>query len=169
MQQIFFELEHKYSGYMIQVESLLWQCIVKMVRNYENALDSRKSHFSTFKSGEILNIWLLRRVFLYDYETITLENLSSKAGSLAHGKQNVFLRNIMERHFFRRRQKLRCLWQVLLADKSLTITAIAERLNYSSVEHFSYAFKQYLNPMTNAAKIATINQIYFWKNSRRSN
>ena len=35
MEQLFYELKYKYTGYMIQVEALLQQCLVKVVRNYE--------------------------------------------------------------------------------------------------------------------------------------
>ncbi|MDD3615039.1 MAG: AraC family transcriptional regulator [Lachnospiraceae bacterium] len=145
MQQIFFELEHKYSGYMIQVESLLQQCIVKMVRNYENALDSEKESPTHFPPSNLVDskYLIVEESFLYDYETITLENLSSRLG-LSPRQTERFLKEYYGKTFLQKKTEAKMsMAKILLADKSLTITAIAERLNYSSVEHFSYAFKQY--------------------------
>lgn len=45
MEQLFYELKYKYTGYMIQVEALLQQCLVKVVRNYEGNRFS-KQHFA---------------------------------------------------------------------------------------------------------------------------
>ena len=62
MEQLFYELKYKYTGYMIQVEALLQQCLVKVVRNYEGNRFS-KQHFapSNLIDGKTL---IIERAFL---------------------------------------------------------------------------------------------------------
>ncbi|MDD2970705.1 MAG: AraC family transcriptional regulator [Lachnospiraceae bacterium] len=141
MQQIFYELEHKYTGYMTQVEILLKQCIVKMVRNYESNKES-KEHFSQTNLVDSKYL-IVEESFLYDYETITLENLSARLG-LSTRQTERFLRNYYDKTFLQKKNDAKMsMAKILLKDPSLSITDIAYKLNYSSVEHFSHAFKQY--------------------------
>lgn len=141
MQQIFFELEHKYTGYMIQVESLLQQCIVKIVRNYENKKES-DSHFT--RSNLVDSKYLIvEESFLYDYETITLESLAKRLG-LGIRQTERFLKDYYGKTFTQKKTEARMsMAKIFLNDKELSISEIAKRLNYSSAEHFAYAFKRY--------------------------
>lgn len=141
MQQIFFELEHKYTGYMIQVESLLQQCIVKIVRNYENKKES-DSHFT--RSNLVDSKYLIvEESFLYDYETITLEGLAKRLG-LGIRQTERFLKDYYGKTFTQKKTEARMsMAKIFLNDKELSISEIAKRLNYSSAEHFAYAFKKY--------------------------
>lgn len=108
MEQLFYELKYKYTGYMIQVEALLQQCLVKVVRNYEGNRFS-KQHFapSNLIDGKTL---IIERAFLYHYETITLENLAKTLG-LSVRQTERFLKNITARPFSRKNRKPECLRQ----------------------------------------------------------
>ena len=78
MKQLFFELEHHYTGYSIQAESLLKQLIIKLVRNYEN-----KPEISTRKVSPNLidnKYLIIEECFLYEYRTLTLDKLSARLG-----------------------------------------------------------------------------------------
>lgn len=110
MEQLFYELKYKYTGYMIQVEALLQQCLVKVVRNYEGNRFS-KQHFapSNLIDGKTL---IIERAFLYHYETITLENLAKTLG-LSVRQTERFLKNITARPFSRKNKKPECLRQNL--------------------------------------------------------
>ena len=141
MEQLFYELKYKYTGYMIQVEALLQQCIVKVVRNYEGNRFS-KQHFapSNLIDGKTL---IIERAFLYDYETITLEKLAKTLG-LSIRQTERFLKKYYGKTFQQKKQEARMsAAKIYLTDKRLSITQIAEKLNYSTSQHFTQAFKQH--------------------------
>ena len=141
MQQIFFELEHRYTGYMIQVEALLQQCLVKIVRNYENRTQS-KSHFSPSNLVDSKYI-IVEECFLYEYETITLEILSERLG-LSIRQTERFLKEYYGKTFLQKKTEAKMsMAKIYLNDDTINISEISDRLNYSSIQHFSYAFKQY--------------------------
>lgn len=141
IQQIFFELEHHYTGYTTQVESLLQQCIVKLVRNYENCTEA-KLHFGSSNLMDSKYI-IVEESFLYEYATITLEKLSSKLG-LSIRQTERFLKDYYGKTFLQKKNEAKMsMAKLFLKDSYLSISEIADRLNYSSLQHFSYAFKQY--------------------------
>jgi len=141
MQQIFFELEHRYTGYMIQVEASLQQCLVKIVRNYENRTQS-KSHFSPSNLVDSKYI-IVEECFLYEYETITLEIISERLG-LSIRQTERFLKEYYGKTFLQKKTEAKMsMAKIYLNDDTINISEIADRLNYSSIQHFSYAFKQY--------------------------
>lgn len=139
--QIFFELENKYTGYMIQVESLLQQCIVKLVRNYETNRVS-DAHFSQTNLVDSKYL-IVEESFLYDYESITLESLAARLG-LGIRQTERFIKEYYGKTFTQKKTEARMsMAKIFLNDKDISISEIAKRLNYSSVEHFAYAFKKY--------------------------
>ena len=141
IKQIFFELENKYTGYMIQVEALLQQCIVKIVRNYEThrISDSHFAHTNLVDSKYLI----VEESFLYDYESITLESLADRLG-LGIRQTERFIKEYYGKTFTQKKTEARMsMAKIFLNDKDLSISEIAKRLNYSSVEHFAYAFKKY--------------------------
>lgn len=141
MQQLFFELEHKYVGYTEQVEALLKQCVVKVVRNYENKSHA-KLHFSPSSLVDSKYI-IVEESFLYEYETITLESLSKRL-ALSTRQTERFLKDYYGKTFLQKKTEARMSKaKIYLEDPSLSVAEIADRLNYSSSQHFSYAFKQY--------------------------
>ena len=126
---------------MIQVEALLQQCLVKVVRNYEGNRFS-KQHFapSTLIDGKTL---IIERAFLYHYETITLENLAKTLG-LSVRQTERFLKKYYGKTFQQKKQEARMsAAKIYLTDKRLSITQIAEKLNYSTSQHFTQAFRQH--------------------------
>lgn len=141
MQQIFFELEHRYTGYMLQVETLLQQCVIKTVRNYENRQHSRV-HFSPSNLVDSKYI-IVEECFLYEYETITLESLAQRLG-LSVRQTERFFRDYYGKTFLQKKKEAKMsMAKIYLDHDEINISEIADRLNYSSVQHFSYAFKQY--------------------------
>ena len=141
IKQIFFELENKYTGYMIQVEALLQQCIVKIVRNYEThrVSDSHFTHTNLVDSKYLI----VEESFLYDYESITLESLADRLG-LGIRQTERFIKEYYGKTFTQKKTEARMsMAKIFLNDKDISISEIAKRLNYSSVEHFAYAFKKY--------------------------
>jgi AraC-like DNA-binding protein len=139
--QIFYELEHQYTGYMIQVEALLEQCIVKIVRNYEAKRPS-KQHFAPSNLTDSKYL-IVEESFLYDYATLTLEELSRRVG-LSTRQTERFLQEYYGKTFLQKRAAAKMsMAAVFLHNDKMSISEISDRLNYSSVQHFSSAFKQY--------------------------
>lgn len=141
IQQIFFELEHRYTGYMIQVEALLQQSIVKLVRCYEQKRASGPPSLPS-SPGDSKAI-IVEESFLYEYETLTLENLSRRLG-LSSRQTERFIREYYGKTFLQKKTEAKMsMAKIYLDDGSLNISEIADRLGYSAIQHFSYAFKQY--------------------------
>lgn len=143
MQQIFQELEQKYMGYMTQVETLLTQCIVKIIRNYQHHHESKK-HFTASSLVDSKYI-IVEECFLYEYENLTLSTLSARLGLSARQTER-FLKDTYGKTFLQKKNEAKMsAASILLRDSDKTITDIAFQLGYSSVEHFSHAFKRYYN------------------------
>lgn len=143
MQQIFYELEHEYSGYITQVETLLQQCIVKIVRNYESKQESLV-HFAPSDLVDSKYI-IVEECFLYEYRDITLQDLSERLG-LSTRQTERFLKENYGMTFLQKKTEAKMsMAAVLLGDSNNSITKVSDDLGYSSLEHFSHAFKKYYN------------------------
>ncbi|MDD3402222.1 MAG: AraC family transcriptional regulator [Hespellia sp.] len=141
MQQIFYELEHEYTGYITQVETLLQQCIVKIVRNYE--IQQRSPvHFAPSNLVDSKYI-IVEECFLYEYRDITLQDLSRRLG-LSTRQTERFLKENYGMTFLQKKTEAKMsMAAVLLGDLNHSITKVSDDLGYSSLEHFSHAFKKY--------------------------
>lgn len=148
MKQLFFELEHHYTGYSIQAESLLKQLIIKLVRNYEN-----KSEISTRKVSPNLidnKYLIIEECFLYEYRTLTLDKLSARLG-LGIRQTERLLKDHYGKTFLQKKTEARMsAASILLQNSGLSITQIAEDTGYSCVEHFSASFKRYYGQSASA-------------------
>lgn len=148
MKQLFFELEHHYTGYSIQAESLLKQLIIKLVRNYEN-----KPKISTRKVSPNLidnKYLIIEECFLYEYRTLTLDKLSARLG-LGIRQTERLLKDHYGKTFLQKKTEARMsAASILLQNSGLSITQIAEDTGYSCVEHFSASFKRYYGQSASA-------------------
>lgn len=141
MQSVFYELEKEYTGYMFQVEALLQQLIVGLIRNYERDKES-EVHFepSNPDSNQYL---ILEECFLYEYQDITLEKLAGRM-KLSTRQTERLLQKHYHKTFLQKKTEAKMSAAVLLlGDRRKRITDISVDLGYSSVEHFSNAFKRY--------------------------
>jgi len=138
---IFKELRNTHTGYMTQVESLLKQCIVKLIRNYERNKTAR-NRFAPSSLADRKYI-ITEEYFLYEYQTLSLETLAAKLG-LGTRQTNRFLKDYYGKNFQQKKAEAKMsAASVLLNDENLSVTAIAMELGYSSLEHFATAFKRY--------------------------
>lgn len=141
MKQLFFELEHRYTGYSIQAEILLKQLIIKLVRNFESKAESG---VTSSPVNLIDNKYLIiEECFLYEYRTLTLDQLSKRLG-LGIRQTERLLKDHYDKTFLQKKTEARMsAASILLQNPACSITRIAEETGYSSVEHFSAAFKRY--------------------------
>ncbi len=152
LQSIFYELEHQHTGYMTEVETLLQQLIVKLIRNYEYK-NTEQVRLEGYKKGsnvhfEPSNLFdrkyiIIEESFLYEYKDLTLETLSARLG-LSPRQTERLLKEHYDKTFLQKKSEAKMSAALLLlADNSNSITQIANQLGYSSVEHFSTAFRRY--------------------------
>lgn len=146
MEQLFSEMQHQTLGYKLQVESLLSQCIIKMVRNY---LAATPVHFqkkdSPFLPSNLFDqkYIIIEECFLYDYRDITLTKLSALLG-LSTRQTERLLKEHYGKTFLQQRNDARMAAAVvLLVSTNQSITDISESLGYSTAEHFSNAFRRH--------------------------
>lgn len=141
MQQIIYELENKYKGYMLAVESHIRQCLVRIVRNYEMGQKSETQFLHSNLSDT--KYFIVETSILSEYNTITLELLAKRVG-LSTRQTERFLKNHFGKTFLQKKNDAKMSEaKKLLSDTELSIAKIAEKLHYSSTQHFCYAFKKY--------------------------
>lgn len=143
LQQLFVELDNQFLGYKENVQALLCQLVISVVRNYK---DIRKStfHFSASDLIDTKSI-LIEEYFLYEYKNLTLENLARRLG-LSTRQTERYLKDYYGKTFVQKRTESKMSTAaLLLSDPFRTIASIADELGYASSEHFSTAFKRYYN------------------------
>lgn len=141
MKQLFDELEHQYTGYQNQVELLLSQLVICMVRNYER---EKKPEFA-FADNDLYNnkSMIIEEYFLYEYRTLSLDTLAGRL-KLSTRQTQRLLQDYYGKTFQQKKTEARMsAASILLGEKNRSISSIAEELGYSSAEHFSSAFKKY--------------------------
>lgn len=146
MKQLFDELEHCYTGYQNQVKLLLSQLLIYLVRNYEQHQISQTS-FSRNNITESKSI-IIEEYFLYEYQSLSLDTLADKLKLSTRQTQRLLMEYYGKSFQQKKTEARMSVAAILLSDKTRSITSIAEDLGYSSIEHFSSAFKNFyqINP-----------------------
>lgn len=140
-QKIFYELRHRFSGYTVQVEALLKQMVVALVRNYEQCRED-ETQFQE-KTPDAHMALIAEECFLYEYASLTLSDLASRIG-LSPRQTERFLKRQYGKTFLQMRSQARMAAAAsFLSDSDLSVLRISEMLGYSQVEHFSHAFRRY--------------------------
>ena len=141
LHRLFYELRYQQTGYITQVQALLSQIVVTLVRNYEQPYQPTTIFLpSNLENSKSL---ILEESFLYEYADISLEKLSSRL-ALSTRQTERFIRELYGKTFRQKKTEARMsAAALLLADSEKSISEIAEELGYSSVEHFSTAFRRF--------------------------
>jgi len=145
--QLITELDNRNLGYNIQVEALIKQILVSMVRNYSKGkqYSSRIYDVEKLNSSDINDkrCIITDKYFLYEYSDITLNNLASKLG-LGIRQTQRFLLNHYGKTFIKMKFEAKMnAATYLLIHGDYIISQIANNLGYSSSEQFSRVFKKY--------------------------
>lgn len=141
MKNLFSELEHRYTGYQNQVELLLAQLIICVVRNYEQHRISQTSFAHTNLSHS--NSVIIEEYFLYEYQSLSLSVLADKLKLSPRQTQRLLMEYYGKTFQQKKAEARMSAAAILLSDQSRSIASIAEALGYSSAEHFSSAFRSY--------------------------
>lgn len=138
--RLFDELAERRPGYTIWVKTLLTQLVVCMLRNYGQSLPA--DHFQP-ATPEEAQAFIIEEAFLYEYPTLTLEQLAERL-SLSPRQTQRLLRGRYEKTFQQKRSEARMsAATILLTRTPRRISAISESLGYSAPEHFTAAFAKY--------------------------
>ena len=141
MQELFSEFATGSIGYKTQIELLLAKLIILIVRNYEkNPVTHTTNSLRNHNTDLTLRI---EEYFLYEYQNASLEELAERL-SLSPRQTQRLLQEYYGKSFQQKKTEAKMsAAAILLQDKNISITSVAETLGYSSPEHFSGAFKAY--------------------------
>ncbi|MDO4293596.1 MAG: AraC family transcriptional regulator [Eubacteriales bacterium] len=141
MRRLFEELSQKSMGYQEQVRLLLSQLIIALARSYDKRRPSPTA-FSPKNISDAKSV-IIEEYFLYEYQDLSLQELSRRLGLSPRQTQRL-LTEYYGKSFQQKKAEARMsAAALLLSDPARSITSIAEALGYSSVEHFSSAFRGY--------------------------
>lgn len=138
---LFLELENRTLGTMDMVKCYLQQFLILLVRNYRR--DSSDNFPALPFAGLDQNVLLIEESFLYEYATLTLDQLSSRLGLSQRQTERLLLKQY-GCSFSKKRTDARmnaALIHLLKSDQS--IADISQLIGYSCPEHFTHAFKRY--------------------------
>lgn len=141
MHQLINELERCPIGYLDESRLLLSQLLIYTVRNYRNALPGCTDSNSGRLSDSISVI--IEEYFLYEYRSLSLEELAKRLKRSPRQTQRLLLEYYGKTYQQKKAEAKMSAAALLLTDKSKNITSISEELGYSSLEHFSAAFRSY--------------------------
>ena len=141
MQQLFSELDNQHLGYVENMKSLLSMLIISSIRNITGV---QKANPPLIHSSAIdLKSLTIDNYFLYEYKTLSLEGLSERL-ELSPRQTERYLKEHYGKTFIQKKTESKMSTAALmLSDILNNITYISEELGYSSIEHFSTAFKRY--------------------------
>lgn len=139
--QIFEELAGNKTGYRSLVNLLIQELMIAMTRRYETEGQTADAG-NTGQSGS-QNTLLIEESFLYEYGTISLPALAGRLHLSTRQTQRL-LKNYYGATFQQKKIEAQMSAAVvLLKDKNEKIAEIAEKLGFSSPEHFSGTFKKF--------------------------
>lgn len=115
MQSLFFELENEYPGYKIQIETLLQQLLVSIVRNYSSAHDTVSLYETRALSDN--QYLMIEECFLYEYKSLTLVELSDRLG-LSPRQTERLLQKHYGKTFFKQKDRGKNVRRCLIVEKS---------------------------------------------------
>lgn len=134
------ELEEKKTGYIQSIQGLLQYLLVMVIRNLPSRTADTERMSRAWDARQQL---VIDTAFIKEYGSITLNHLAGLLG-LSERQTQRLLKEQYGKTFQQKKLEARMsAAQILLADASLSITAVSEQLGYSSGEHFSCAFRRY--------------------------
>lgn len=142
------EIEERGLGFEEKITHLLAEFLIACARNYEQQMSQgvhkeMPDKWQRQKAGQTNSQLLLDEIFLYEYRDITLNALAKRLGFSARQTQR-WIKKVYGKSFQDKKLEARMsAAAVMLVSSDRRITDISEQLGYSSIEHFSSAFKRY--------------------------
>lgn len=136
------ELQSKEIGHQEKIKTLLCQIIIGIVRNYKRENNTSASHTETFFSDN--KSLIIEEYFLYEYAHLSLKELSDRL-NLSTRQTERILKEYYGKNFQQKKLEAKMSIASILLQEDNSISYIADHLGFSSLEHFSAAFKKYYN------------------------
>ena len=140
MKTLFSELREEKIGYRAVVESIIKQIIVACVRNSSATKIDPVERGLTSGDDQYLTI---EESFLYDYAALTLKSLAARLNLSTRQTQRLLMEHYGMNFQSKKTEAKMSAAALMLRSSDMTVSRIADELGYSSVEHFSSAFKKY--------------------------
>jgi len=134
------ETKSKHLGYKDNIKALLSQIIIGIVRNYKikNTIKPPQDSLSPLDNKSLL----IEEYFLYEYRNLSLKDLAHRLNLSTRQTERV-LENYYNKNFQQMKLESRMSIAAILLREENTISYVALNLGFSSLEHFSTAFKKY--------------------------
>lgn len=149
-QAILWEKTNQKPGYRQKIPLLLAELLIECVRNfisdgkiYDNKLPVPSNKLSVDLLQEENTLLVIDEIFLCRYADITLEQLADSIGLSTRQAQRLLEKNYNKSFSAMKLEARMAAAETLLRNSSLKITEISNRIGYSSIEHFSNAFKKF--------------------------
>ena len=149
-QAILWEKTNQKPGYRQKIPLLLAELMIECVRNfvsdgkiYDNKLPVPSNKLSVHLLQEENTLLVIDEIFLCRYADITLEQLADSIGLSTRQTQRLLEKNYNKSFSAMKLEARMAAAETLLRNSSLKITEISNRIGYSSIEHFSNAFKKF--------------------------
>ena len=141
MHQIFREIDHQYFGFEESLMSLMNLLVLFAIRNNmdKDLIEPKIIH--TFPSNE--KSLIIDDYFLNEYKSLSLEVLSERIGLSTRQTERYLKENYRKTFIQKKAESRMSTAALLLSNRKNTISYISNELGYSSIEHFSTAFKRY--------------------------
>ena len=125
-------------------QALLMQIIIQLTRLYarDAPVESAAAHTPALTRAGLMPV--IEDAFFYRHQTLTLSELAGLLNLSVRQTQRLLMNNFgktFSQKLTEARMASAC---QLLADTDLSVTQISDRLGYSSIEHFSSAFRRFM-------------------------
>ncbi|WP_461218782.1 AraC family transcriptional regulator [Lapidilactobacillus salsurivasis] len=139
--EIFQEMAQQQSGFQITLSALFQQLIVKMLRNYQGRPRLEHPQARLVPADQIA--LTIESYFLYDYQQASLTDLARQIDSSPRQTER-WLQRLYGQTFREKKAEARMSAAAMLLNESATsISTIGAAVGFTSLEHFSHAFKNY--------------------------
>lgn len=140
-QQLSSETTHRTIGFDRMVKQILHELIIKLIRNYTcNRPSIQQLPVRTLDDNRLI---LIEESFLTNYSAITLQDLANLLG-LSKRQTERTLKDDYGSTFMQKRTAARLnAAAFFLRTTSLSISSIAYKVGYSTLEHFCQSFKKH--------------------------
>ena len=86
---------------------------------------------------------MIEEYFLYQYRSLSLEDLAKRLGLSTRQTERLLQKQYGKTFLQKKTEARMSAAAILLSNAEYSITSIAEELGYSSIEHFTSAFRNY--------------------------
>ena len=142
LQRIHSEFSNPGPAAALLLRALFMEFVVSVLRNYDN---SSQATIVSLPVPLVKAYILIEDSFLYEYRTITMEELSNRLGLSVRQTSRILYKQYGQNFTQKRTEARMAAAAAFLQENRLSVTEISQRVGYSSHNHFCAAFKKYFH------------------------